>query len=365
MRKMTLLTLAALAVAVSSAPLWGQAQQESARGKESPGRESLSKLREATRTSPLFWDVQTIIDQYVKVMSSHYQLTENQEQYTRELMNRRVKQFLKEYEKDVRTLMSEYYDYQLRREMPSPEAARDFAARATPLITAIRQEILDGNMQWRRILNDEQLKKHDRDLEMIHATFDNYEGTMKRWAEGDVHPTDVGIRERNPARNVIKVEDAMGYYVRNFINQYNLDQGQRETAYSILREAREEAGRYRESHKAEFAELEARQKELAASNPDKEEDLKRIKEEGRKLTERRAELEKPLTEELFARFKERLDTIPTADQRAAYEARQTALKERLAKLRQSARTATLPAGVGTRPAGTQPADEVAATPTGE
>jgi predicted nuclease with TOPRIM domain len=180
-----------------------------------------------------------------------------------------------------------------------------------------------------------------------------------------VHPTDVGIRERNPARNVIKVEDAMGYYVRNFINQYNLDQGQRETAYSILREAREEAGRYRESHKAEFAELEARQKELAASNPDKEEDLKRIKEEGRKLTERRAELEKPLTEELFARFKERLDTIPTADQRAAYEARQTALKERLAKLRQSARTATLPAGVGTRPAGTQPADEVAATPTGE
>lgn len=361
MRHLALLSLAAFAAAVWSGPSLGQTSSENPGGRN---KESLSKLREATRSSPLFWDVQTIIDQYVKVMSNHYQLTENQEQYTRELMNQRVKQFLKDYERDVRTLMGEYRDYQMRREMPAPEAAKDFARRAAPLIAAIRQEILDGNMQWRRILNEEQIKKHDRDLEIMRMQFDAYEQTMQRWAEGDVRPADVGIRERNPARNVIKVEDAMGYYVRNFINQYNLNQGQRETAYSILREAREEAGRYRDSHKAEFAELEARQKELAASNPRDEDDQKRIKEEGRKLTERRAELEKPLSEELFARFKERLETIPTADQRAAYETRQNALKDRLAKLRRTSTTATLPAGVGTRPAGaeTRPAGEVAASP---
>lgn len=149
----------------------------------------------------------------------------------------------------------------------------------------------------------------------------------------------------------------MGYYVRNFIASHNLDEGQRQTAYSILREAREEARRYRESHKAEFAELEARQKELMASNPKDEEDQKRIKEEGQKLTERRLELERPLNKDLFDRFKERLDTIPTADQKAAYEARQNALKERLARLRRPAPSAaTLPAGT----AETQPAGEQAA-----
>lgn len=332
-------------------PLPAQAEPDN---KKSGDNDVLEGLRQATRHSPLFWDVQTVIDEYVRVMAKHYDLSDTQLEYTRQLMNTRVKQFLKDYEKDVRILMGEYQEYRMRGEMPTPAAAKDFARRAAPLLAVIRTEIMDGNMQWRRILNDEQRKKHDRDLEIMRRQFDYYEKSMERWAEGDVRPSDVGIRSRNIPGNIVRVEDSMGYYVRNFIASYNLDEGQRQTAYSILREAREEARRYRDSHKAEFAELEARQKELMASNPRDEDDQKRIKEEGKKLTERRLELERPLNKDLFDRFKERLETIPTADQKAAYEARQNALKERLARLRRPAPgTATLPAGT----AETQPASE--------
>jgi len=349
MRQRAALIIAVLAAAAWCGPVVAQAQPENAKSNA-----SLKRLQEAARGSPWIWDVQMMINDYVGVIAGYYNLTEKQEEYTRQLMNQRVKQFLRDYEKDVRTLLGEYQEYRMRKEMPTPEAARDFARRAAPLVDAIRQEILDGNMQWRRILNEEQLKKHDHDLDLIHRQFDSYSDLMKRWSDGNVRPFDVGMRDRNVPMNITKVEDAMGIYVRNFIAWYDLDAGQRETAGSILREAREEVARYRESHKTEFAELEARQSQLTASNPKGDDELKRVKEEGRKLTERRMELEKPLNEDLFARFKERLNTIPTADQKARYESRQNTLKEKLAKMRRSTGT--------TLPAGTQPADSATTAP---
>lgn len=314
-------------------------------------RSAAERLRDATRNSPLFWDVSQVIDGYVKTMARYYNLTEKQEQYTRELMNQRVKQFLKDYEKDVRTLFGEYYEYQLRQQKPTPEAAKDFARRAAPLMEAIRGEIMDGNMQWRRILNEEQLKKHDRDLDLMKQTFDRVEDTFKRWGEGDVRDSDVGIRESTGPRGVMRGEDAMEHYVRNFIAMYNLDDGQKQTAASILREIREEAARYREANKDRLSSIDARFKELAATNPkDDPEEQKRIKEEGRKLDRERIELEKPINEELFNRLKKRLEDIPTADQRNAYKARMDALRARLEKRRAAM----------SQPATTRPAESTTA-----
>jgi hypothetical protein len=337
-----------LAMAMTAGPLMGQDTPARTKTNE---KDATKQWNDATQASPWLWDAQLMINTYVRAMGQAYNLTDKQEEYTRELMNQRVKQFLKDYEKEARTLMGEYFEYRTRAEMPSPQAAREFAQRAQPLLPILRQEIIDGNMQWRRILNEEQLKRHDKDLEGLNQQFDVFDKMMTRWEKGDVRQTDVGIPQRNRPFSVTKVEDAMGTYVKNFIARYGLDDGQSQTANSILREAREEATRYRDSHKEEFAEMDAKQKTLAASDPKGDEEVKRIKEEGRKLTERKAELEKPLNEELFARFKERLETIPTADQRATYEARQKAIKDRLAMLRSRTAT-TLPAA--TRPASTRP-----------
>ena len=71
-------------------------------------------------------------------------------------------------------------------------------------------------------------------------------------------------------------------------------------------------------------------------------------------------MNKPLNEDLFARFKEHLETIPTADQRAAYEAKQAALREKIAKLRSRMISTTRPAA--TRPADTRPAEAPGTAP---
>lgn len=354
MRKLASLVLATAVAVVAAGPLFGQNEPNPPKSEKKDARQQWD---EATKDSPWFWNAQLMINAYVGAMSQAYKLTDKQEEYTRELMNKRVKQFLKDYEKDARTLMTEYFEYRMKGEVPSVQAAQEFARRAQPLVPIIRQEIIDGNMQWRRILNEEQRKQHDRDLEIMNLQFDGFDKMMTRWSNGDIRPQDVGIQQRNRPFQVRKVEDAMGDYVRNFIARFDLNEGQQQTAQSILREAREEAARYRDSHKEEFAQLTAKQKELTASDPKSEAEVKQAKQDGRKLTERQAELEKPLNEDLFNRFKERLETIPTADQRAAYDARQAAIKERLAKLR--ARATTAPAT--TRPAATHPA---AMEPTG-
>src|SRR5690554_1679834 len=110
MRIHSYMSLAALVVALCL-PWPAQAQSE---GRRSGGNDVLQGLRNATRNSPLFWDVQTVIDEYVRVMAGHYDLSDTQLEYTRQLMNTRVKQFLKDYEKDVRILMGEYQEYRMR-----------------------------------------------------------------------------------------------------------------------------------------------------------------------------------------------------------------------------------------------------------
>ena len=55
-------------------------------------------------------------------------------------------------------------------------------------------------------------------------------------------------------------EDSWEYYVRWFIQSYNLDDSQQQSAQSLLRESKEQAARYREAHKQEFNDLEAADK---------------------------------------------------------------------------------------------------------
>lgn len=333
---------------------YGQAGAADSRSKTG---EPIQKLRDATRSTPLMWDVQTVIDGYIENMVRIYDLSEKQEAYTRELLTQRVKQFLRDYEKDARVLFGEYFEYQSRGEMPSAEAAKEFARRAKPLADAIRQEIMEGNMQWRRILNEQQLKQHDKDLDLMKRQFDAYDKMMTRWSDGQILPSDVGIRQRQIARSV-PFEDAMEHYVRSFIARYELDKGQQETARSILREAQEEVSRYREAHKTEFEQIAAQLKELTASDPKNDiEATKRLQAEGRKLTARQAELEKPLHDTVFNRLKTRLEDVPTSDQKARYKARQDALMERIRKstTSQPARGSTQPATAATSSPASEPA----------
>ena len=326
-----LLVLAGASVAVAQQPAPQRAQNQRQGG-----------------SSPLFWSVDSILQMYVQTMAQHYNLSPEQQEYTRTLMNQRVKRFLADYEKDVRGLLAEIMDYQMKREIPPPEVAREIGERAKQLLPAIKHEILDGNMKWREILNDEQKARHDQDLQILYKQFDTFEQIADRWSKGEVASSDFewGSRISQAPRMPRPSEDAWEYYVRMFIQMYNLDEGQRNTAYSVLRTMKEEAARYREAKKEEFARLAAADAEAAKSGPKSDpEQLKKAQEEARQRVEARRELEQPIAA-MFERLKAELNKIPTSEQRAAREAK-------LQKLQALARgNTTRPATTSTAPAGT-------------
>jgi len=301
--------------------------------------------------SPLGWQIEPIIEVYVRNMSRHYDLTSEQEEYTRQLMNKRVKQFLKDYEKDARSLFAEYYYYQVNKQMPSPELARDWARRTAPLASAIRKEIFDGNMEWRHILNEGQRGKHDRDLELMKRQFDQFDQQLDRWSKGEVRREDItGTVSHRPIK-MTKCEDAWEYRVRSFIVEYNLDAGQQQTAYSILRELKDQAGRYREEHKQEFQEMEAKLAELSQGRPmTTDEERKNAREEHEKLEARQTDLERVIRVGMSNQLLARLDRIPTSDQRRTREARLHALNVRGGRATTAPATTTQPAGTTSRPA---------------
>ncbi|NLX14078.1 MAG: hypothetical protein GXY44_10550 [Phycisphaerales bacterium] len=307
--------------------------------------------------SPLGWDLDPIMDVYVSNISRHYNLDDSQKRYTQALLTRRVKDFLKNYEKDVRDIMAEYMTYQVGQKVPPPEVAKEFAQRAEPLIEAMKHEIYEGNKIWRQVLNDQQKQIHDRDLKQMDQFFDNLTKQIENWSQGKVEPLEPTGRPTVSRPLMLNPEDAWDYYVNSFVYRYGLDQGQRETAFSILRELKDEARRLREARGSDFERIENHRKELNEQLA-KQDGTEAIEEHQKKILALNADkqrLEAPING-LFNKLKDRLETIPNADQRRAYSARMAGLKRFVDKKRESE---TQPA-TETQPASeTQPAKVVA------
>ena len=96
----------------------------------------------------------------------------------------------------------------MKKEMPPKEIAMDMAKRAKPLIAAIRQEIVNGNKEWRKVLTEEQREQHNRDLDLMKRQFESIEGKIERMSKGDVRPSDFGARVSKRPLGVRRPEDA-------------------------------------------------------------------------------------------------------------------------------------------------------------
>jgi hypothetical protein len=303
--------------------------------------------------SPLFWRTDWVLEAYIGQITRYYNLNKEQEEYTRKLLNQRVKTFLQDHERDVRSLMAEYMEYQLSQELPDPKAAQEFARKAAPLAKDIREEIFEGNMRWREILNDEQRAKHDQDLRQMTTFFDNLELGLDRWKEGRVQPSDLPGRVGPRPTTLQNPEDAWDFWVKNFIRVYKLDEGQQQTAMSVLRELKDEAARYRESNKTRFVELEAAQKTIRERAPKTDpEGLAKYQTETAQITKQKADLERPITA-LFDQLRSRVEAIPTVDQR---KTRQAQIDRLRASTRRPATQPQAEARNTTRPE-TSPADD--------
>ena len=288
-----------------------------------------------------FWNVEVMIDRACKQIKTRYSLNEQQDAYTRKLMAKRVKGFLDKHESEVRRLLMEVMMARTSGKPPTPEQMKGWAQRALPIYEDAKKEILTANDDWREILDSKQQKIHDFDMKLAHANFAQTDERIHRWAEGGFDAERDGfVRRRHTRGTPPNITDFWETYVNRFIESYKLDADQTATARAILKDCRGRARSYEQTHKAEIVEARKR-----FSDARQQGDQDRVNEIQKELVE----LNRPISD-LFKELRERLDQIPTAQQRRhreeAIERSREKLRQRIEenrRRREAAGTSTAPA----------------------
>lgn len=329
---------AVLACAVAAA-----AEQERRAQTTQPAvQESPPDQRES---NPLgLWNVEMMMEQATRGISQRYHLDEAQQRFTREFMKQRVKEYLAEWETETRAVLKELLLIQMRGEVPPVEKIRSLGERGERVLHAAKKAILDANMEWRNILDEEQKKIHDIDLRQMDIIFATLQKKCDRWKEGRWEPGDFGQRRPatassepppNPPAHITRnPEDFWDIHVRNFIRQYELDAEQQTAAWAILKDCKEKAAQHRLKNKEEYDRLDAMIKEVRRDPSRKAEYIRLVKQ--------RNKLDQSIYA-LFDELKARLEEIPRPAQRAALAQRRARALERAGRGGKSVVGATQPA----------------------
>lgn len=295
--------------------------------KQPSGQAEAIKALEAGST-PAAATIEKIMEQAVRNVARRYNLNEAQTAETERLMKREVHKFLKEHEAEVWPAIRDLLAVQLGGAPPgSPEEAARIGKAAQPLVGLAKEAIIRANEEWRMYLTDEQKAMHDYDMAEMEKTFQQIEKNFSDWAAGT--PSDAGLFpppppvDRSPPRpkkptgalpepqvETIRLT-LFDTFVEEFIRENQLDQGQIDSARSILKEFKTKANEIKEAKKEELAKINEEQKAaLAARDRDK-------------MRAADAALKKLLepVQALFAPMEERLKGLLTSTQLERYVAR--------------------------------------------
>lgn len=281
---------------------------------------------------PGFAATAATIEQYQEVivrnLAIRYNLNDEQTKATRELLQRRVQQFLREHEEEIWPAIREVLQYQLGQSPPDDKnQIMRFGKVARPLIKLAQEAIYAGNEEWRQLLTEEQRAVHDFDLAEMKKTFEQMERNIEGWEKGDAgggifpaqrptknpkqptRPTEGKLPTPPPPPDpIVEVfkPDYFEAYVEEFIKEYELNEGQIGTARSILKEFKDKAAGFREANETQLRRM---GEELQAAQ--KERDHKKI----RDIENQRKVLLAPVHaffEEMVTRLKAVLTTVQLA-----------------------------------------------------
>ncbi len=275
--------------------------------------------------------VEQYMDMIVTNLGYRYSLNEAQLESTRELLHRRVYDFIREHESEVWPAIQDMLSTKFGMQLPDDvNETTKMAKTMQPLMKAIQKAIFDGNDEWRELLTPEQKVMHDYDLSQMRTTFEKIETNLKDLSAGKmtgggiIPPTDnsnsppipqkpkhKGIPE--PEAPVLFNSDMFDIFVEEFIKDNDLDEGQIDAARSILKEFKLKAKDFAETNRSNLTRIALANKEAAK---------KRDREALRKLDGERKLALRPV-HELFAQMETRLKALLNSSQMARYNARKT------------------------------------------
>lgn len=366
-------------------------------------------------------NVDLMVNTYTRFLARKYDLTEEQDEYTREFLRAKAQTFMDAHRDELMVAVEQMFNARTGGDMSQGELI-DWGKRVMPLYEEAKRVIVDGNAEWREILTDDQKRIHDEDLQLMAQSFNTTEeqlsrivtgqmsvdefrkpmraqrpsprtiraqrqvverpagepgaingggrmseedGIVRQVEEGDGGATqqtaagqqaagqDAGQaaaeraarlaqlraqrmqrdqeqggavnnppdRSREPRRisrasrgSGSNFETEWEQYTRNFIQKYQLNEGQEQRALAILKDCTAQAVRHTESNKTQVETIQAEIAKLTSSD-----DKKAAAEKLTKWNDKLKDIREPINQIFEKQLKPRLDKLPTRAQRAAAE----------------------------------------------
>jgi len=294
-----------------------------------------------------------MLRRWLEESCEQYDLSEDQRSGLREDFVEEWTEFFSENRSSLQPLVNEFIEMRVGLEPPGREIVQSWAERMSPVFEKGRDQIRKSQSQFREVMQPMQRIRFEAEALQMNAALSFAELKLKQWQEGefddddfwDGKPGDNSQRDQrrrkrreqereiaaqadsSPPADQISLEmDAWRQYVEQSVESFRLDEGQRTTALSCLKELQERALAHRDRRREDISRLEEKIREA----PESDEELADVK---RQLTE----LYGPV-DEMFRELKARIESLPTSEQRAAANA--SAVADEKARKRPSSEEST-------------------------
>ncbi len=278
-----------------------------------------------------FWPtdamIETLLRRWSGAAAEVYALSPGQHQQLEAQLLDRWPKFLRENRSEWQPLLNEYLEARIAGQPPSSEMMRAWAHGGLPQLDKLRRFVEEGNDQFAALLDTRQQALFATDRSRLTRELEVFQTRLQTWERGEFRvqewqdltrpaPTGRGTpatssqptTEPQPADEFEAEMAAWDEHVRDFIVRYELDEGQRKTAESILGEMQARARDHYHYHRVRIAAMEEliRYPKLQTTEAEIRSEL--------------VQLYGPI-DDMFAELERRLALIPTeAQKRQAREA---------------------------------------------
>jgi hypothetical protein len=154
-------------------------------GLASPALAQSDDRESSTGYTAILDNIDLLVDNYARFLARKYDLTEEQDDYTKYLLRERSYEFLDKHEGELRGTIDRLFDVRTGGEM-TPEELIEWGQRVKPVYEEAKKLIVDGNDEWREILTPEQKKIHDQDVKLMYQSFETTEDQLGRILTGEM-----------------------------------------------------------------------------------------------------------------------------------------------------------------------------------
>ncbi len=279
-----------------------------------------------------------MVRRWASRMGDRYDMDDTQREKLQGAVVERWVPFLAKYRDRIEPLVDEFVEMRLELSPPSREKAQAWAHRALPMLDTLKTELAGGADDMREFLTPMQRLKFEAQRLQLGLGMKLAEQRLKTFESGDFDnselddlwkPSAASRRARRKERaaerarmraeakaaseptDQIEIELlAWEKYIKDFIERYDLDDGQVTAVRSCFDELKLRARVHRDRRRVDIDDLERRIKAHDGNE-----------EETKELETRLTELYGPI-DDMFGELKRRIELIPTMAQRTAVRTRE-------------------------------------------